>query len=301
MVACIAIDWGTTNLRAFALGSDGQTLDMVAEPRGILAMQAAQYPEVLKTIRIRLGDANESVPVLIAGMAGSNRGWIEAPYVECPADAGEIAGQVRAVPGVPSTWIVPGLRTAKSTRADVMRGEEVQILGSGLRDGILCLPGTHTKWAQVESGRISGFATVMAGELFDLLRKHGILSATLAASGAPDPQGFAAGLKVSRENRVLAGLFSLRAVCILDGRSAEWASGYLSGLLIGEDVREGLAAAGPETVHVIGAADLSARYAQALESYGASAVILDGGEAFTRGIMVVARSLQEQGHVSWTI
>ena len=82
--------------------------------------------------------------------------------------------------------IVPGVSYVGDGRADVMRGEEVQLLGAvaaGMVDpmALVCHPGTHNKWATLRHGQIDRFRTVMTGELFNLLKEHSILSDLLRA------------------------------------------------------------------------------------------------------------------------
>src|SRR3954454_15266239 len=164
----IAVDWGTTNRRAYRIDGDGRNVAEFEDSRGVLSISAGGFPEAVAEIRQQLGD----FPLLLAGMIGSNRGWVEAPYVPCPAGIEQIAaGLVR--PGEREA-IVPGVSYIGEGRADVMRGEEVQLLGAisgGLvaHDGLCCHPGTHNKWVRLAGGSIASFRTVMTGELFSML------------------------------------------------------------------------------------------------------------------------------------
>src|SRR5437588_779854 len=171
----IAVDWGTTNRRAYLIDSNGRRTHEFEDGRGVLSVPPGGFPEAIAEVRQRLGDK----PLLLAGMVGSNRGWKEAPYVACPAGIDDLVrGLVR-----PSQReaIVPGVSYIGEGRADVMRGEEVQLLGAvaaGLVDpmGLVCHPGTHNKWATLRHGKIDRFRTVMTGELYSLLKEHSILS-----------------------------------------------------------------------------------------------------------------------------
>jgi len=171
----IAVDWGTTNRRAYRLDSSGQCVDEFEDDGGVLTVPAGGFPDAVAQIRQRLGDH----PLLLAGMIGSNRGWKEAPYVPCPAGLDDLAAKL-AWAGEREA-IVPGVSYIGDGRADVMRGEEVQLLGAvaaGLVDpmGLVCHPGTHNKWATLRHGKIDRFQTVMTGELYSLLKEHSILS-----------------------------------------------------------------------------------------------------------------------------
>jgi 2-dehydro-3-deoxygalactonokinase len=277
----IAVDWGTTNRRAYAIGADGRLIDAMEDDRGIMQVPARGFEAALAGIRERLGGG----PVLMAGMIGSNRGWIEAPYVPCPAGAPELAAAIRWVE--PEVGIVPGL-SLEGERPDVMRGEEVQVvgalaLGGTAPDALICHPGTHAKWIVTADGRIDDFRTMMTGELFGLLRRHSILSAQLADPVTADDnfrEGAAAGLAGSD---LLSDLFQIRARHVL-GRSGPNGAAYASGLLIGSDVRSGLALHRSGPVGLVGRSDLRALYAAALASAGHDVVEVDGPDAFLAGI-----------------
>jgi 2-dehydro-3-deoxygalactonokinase len=288
-MALTAVDWGTTNCRAYALDAQGRVTAKTSSALGILSVPKGAFPDVLAAMQRDMGVEG---PVLIAGMAGSNRGWFEAPYVAAPASAAAIAAAAVPVPGARGVWIAPGVRMAPPHRADVMRGEETQILGAGVEDGLLCLPGTHTKWARVAAGAISAFSTTMAGEVFSLLRKHSILSGSLPveASAQPDTDGFLAGLGAAKQGRFLSAAFGVRPMSLLEGRGLAWCEGYLSGLVIGTDVREGGVEPGA-AVTVIGADGLARLYADGLRAAGAIPRIVDGAEAFVHGAWRIAQKL----------
>ncbi|MEO7635570.1 MAG: 2-dehydro-3-deoxygalactonokinase, partial [Sphingomicrobium sp.] len=181
----IAVDWGTTNRRAYALDADRRQGAEFEDGEGVLSIAPGGFPAAIAQIRERLGDK----PLLMAGMVGSNRGWVEAPYVPCPAGIEELAAGL-ARPGE-NAAIVPGVSFSDGDRADVMRGEEVQLLGAlaaGLipADCLVCHPGTHNKWATLSGGTIARFRTVMTGELFNLLKGHSILADLLRGEAEPD-------------------------------------------------------------------------------------------------------------------
>ena len=285
----IAVDWGTTNRRAYRVGADGAVADRLEDDQGVLSVAAGGFPAAVDAIRARLGDR----PLLMAGMVGSNRGWMEAPYVPCPAGLPELAASLKwAEPG--RVAIVPGLSFGDGDNADVMRGEEVQILGAfaeGLMppDSVVCHPGTHNKWVRLVDGRIVAFRTVMTGELFNLLREHSILSDLLEGEAAPGA-AFEAGVRRGLEGAALtADLFSVRARVLLGKARREDAASYASGLLIGADVRTGLATMGDSELVVMGRPDLTNLFASALALAGRSARELDGDDAFLSG----ARHLSE--------
>jgi 2-dehydro-3-deoxygalactonokinase len=288
----IAVDWGTTNRRAWRIGAGGAVEDACADGAGVMSVPAGDFATEVARLRERLGD----LPMLLGGMIGSDRGWRSVPYVACPADAAALARGIVWMD--PRTGIVPGVAQERRDAPDVMRGEEVQIVGaraSGLvpGDAVLCLPGTHAKWVRLKGGRIASFATWMTGELFALLREHSILAPQLAGRAGLGP-GFAAGVAASGECDPLARLFALRAAHMLNAPMTD-GPGYVSGLLIGVEVRSGLHAHGGEVPFLIGRPDLTTLYAAALAQIGAGPPQMphqiDGDAAFRAGACALVSEL----------
>lgn len=288
----IAVDWGTTNRRGYLIERDGQMSDEMEDDRGILAVGRHGFDAAVAELRGRLGER----PLLMAGMIGSNRGWVEAPYVPCPAGLPELAQNLKWV-APDRIAIVPGVSFLSDTRADVMRGEEMQILGAyaeGLvpANATICHPGTHNKWVRLEDGRITSFRTIMTGELFNLLREHSILADLLAEPANVD-EAFEAGVRHALEHDDLtAELFSVRARVLLGRAPRENAASYTSGLLIGTDLRTGLASAPGGEIVVMGRPELTSLFAAALRIAGRSPREVDGEEAFLAGCRHLAELIQ---------
>ena len=288
--AYIAIDWGTTNRRSYVIAADGTMLDTVRDDRGVLAMNADDYPVEIAAIRGRFGE----LPVIAAGMVGSTRGWREAAYVPAPADLASLARAATRIEEADVT-IVPGVSLLTDTRADVMRGEEVQVLGAvaaGLApaDALFAQPGTHNKWVHVESGRITDFATTMTGELFALVKGHGILAGMLDGPVADGP-AFRDGLaRGSGACDLTAALFGVRASVLLGRIAAEDAAAYASGLLIGSDI-----GAVPDieggTVHLLSSGLLADLYTIGIEARGGTVVALDSHAGFLAGLHAIREHL----------
>lgn len=288
----IAVDWGTTNRRAYSIGPDGRLAGEMEDDRGVTSVPADGFPAAVAEIRAQLGDR----PLLMAGMIGSNRGWREAPYVPCPAGLPDLSANLLWVePG--RTAIVPGVCYSDDGHADVMRGEEVQLLGAYAEgmipaDALCCHPGTHNKWARIADGRIASFRTVMTGELFSLLSEHSILADLMAGPVEAGP-AFEAGVRHGLAHDDLpAELFSVRARYLLGKARREDAADYTSGLLIGCDVRIGLDGAAPGEVVVMGRPELTGLVAAALAVAGRTAREIDGEEAFLAGIRHLAELTQ---------
>ncbi len=290
----IAIDWGTSSLRGARLDAHGEVLEERASARGILSVPAGGFEAVFDEL---FGDWMQppGALALIAGMAGSRQGWIEAPYCACPASLAEVAAQLAwVVPG--RVAIVPGLSCERAGVPDVMRGEEAQAFGAlhllGLERGTLVLPGTHSKWVQAEGGRIAAFATSMTGEFYALLRRHSILARTLPVDDdAFEPQAFDAGIAHAlRSPGLLQSAFSARTLALFERQPLAHRTSYLSGLVIGEELRT-RALHGGEQVIVVGADALTQRYERALAALGVQVRVI-GSQAAWRGLFEIARSAE---------
>jgi 2-dehydro-3-deoxygalactonokinase len=288
----IAVDWGTSNRRAWRLDGGGGVAAEMEDDQGILAVPKGGFPAAVADIRERLGD----LPMLMAGMVGSNRGWVEAPYVPCPAGLPDLAGRLCWMEGERAA-IVPGVAFAEGAAADVMRGEEVQVLGAYAEgwiggDSTLCHPGTHNKWVRLADGRIAAFRTVMTGELFNLLKEHSILSDLLAGPAEPG-SAFEAGVRHGLERDDLtAELFSVRARALLGKSPRDEAGAYVSGLLIGADLKVGLRLANDGEIVAMGRPDLTRLFMTALAVAGRPARAVDGEAAFLAGARHLAELLR---------
>ncbi|RZL91009.1 MAG: 2-dehydro-3-deoxygalactonokinase [Variovorax sp.] len=281
----VAVDWGTSSLRGALLDGRGHVLEEQSHPRGILTVAPGGFSEVFESL---FGEWMKPAGTrcLISGMAGSKQGWVEAPYCACPAGRVEVGDQIADVePG--RIAIVPGLSDMHAGVPDVMRGEEVQIFGAmalaGLSDGLFVMPGTHSKWATVKKGRITGFRTFMTGEFYAVLSQHSILARTLDTSAPLDEIAFLQGVTQSDNGQgLLHNAFAARTMALFDHMPAGEIASYLSGLLIGEELRTQSVHAASELV-LIGAPALTQRYLLGLQARGSTARTL-GAEATWAGL-----------------
>ncbi|GAB3094141.1 2-dehydro-3-deoxygalactonokinase [Lysobacter terrae] len=270
----IAVDWGSSRLRAYRLDDHGHIIDQRRSDRGVLSSDGRFADELARQI-----EGWDDELILLCGMIGSRSGWLEAPYVECPGDEREIAKAIVRLkcdqPGLAGRdlRIVPGMIDRNSSAvSDVMRGEETQVLGLlgmlGPGTHTLCLPGTHSKWVQVSDDAIASIHTMMTGETYALFRTHSVLARLMAADDVPlDTESFDAGLaRSSHSGGLLHHLFGVRTLGLLGNLSDTQSPSYLSGLLIGHEVREQAARA--SQVHLIGNDRLQLAYARALKALG---------------------------------
>ncbi|MBP2152113.1 2-dehydro-3-deoxygalactonokinase [Xanthobacter flavus] len=271
----ITCDWGTSALRAYLMAADGQVLASRASGQGIMALGGASFPEVLAAIAGDWAREHGPLPVLLSGMVGSRQGWMEAPYARCPAGLPDLAATIAEVPGQPGFGpiaIVPGVLKDDDKAPDVIRGEEVEVLGAlarlGISDGLFVLPGTHSKWVRVEAGRITTFATYMTGEVFAALRGHTILGRMMEEgtfSAAGFRRGVDAAAALEGPGALLGRLFSLRTLGLTGRLDGADSADMLSGLLIGAELRD--ASAG-EPFTLVANPALAARYAEAATLLG---------------------------------
>lgn len=270
----IALDWGSTRLRAFLLGANGAMLASRQSEQGASTLSGeAAFAQAFAAITADW----PALPVLACGMVGSQHGWREAPYAPCPADAAALVRHALKLDE--RIAILPGLMHDDG-QPDVMRGEETQIVGALAlhpelaAQSCLVLPGTHSKWARVQAGRVTGFATHMTGELYALLRQHSVLARLMPADGGapPSPQAFLAGVDAARKDGGLGHqLFAVRTLGLFKRLPPEQLPDYLSGLLIGHEIASELKTGQPEGLALIGDPALCERYALALSRFGIEA------------------------------
>jgi 2-dehydro-3-deoxygalactonokinase len=299
----IAVDWGTSNLRAWGIGNGGQVVFTRASDQGMGKLTPEAFPDVLNALLDgAVPPTGPALDVLISGMAGARQGWLEAPYLDAPADLGGLVfGAVR--PDMASTRfsprILPGVCQKFAGAEDVIRGEETQLLGlTVLRPGfagIVCMPGTHSKWVQLDGGRLVRFGTAMTGELYEALRAHTVLRHSLEGdqTGPAAEEGVAEGLEagLERPQQLTSLLFRTRAASLLSGRGPDWCSGYLSGLLIGAEIggRRDWISGGAAAIPLIGSERLCRLYGAALAKIGVQSEFIDATDATIAGLIEARR------------
>lgn len=285
----IAVDWGTSNLRVWMMGSDGLPFAQDSSDKGMARLTRDAFePALLELIAPYLA-ADRVTPVFCAGMVGAREGWQEAPYVAVPCTPPD--GQAAVIPASTdprlSVHILPGVK--QMSPPDVMRGEETQIAGVLQSqpdfDGILCLPGTHTKWVHISAGEIVSFQTCMTGEMFALLSQHSVLRHSVGGSGW-DQDSFLSAVQsaMDRPQSLSAQLFGMRAAGLLLGTTADEGRSRLSGLLIGLELAGTRAYWLGRHVAILGADAVAMHYRSALAEQGIQAEMLDNTDLTLAGL-----------------
>ncbi|HEX7648163.1 MAG TPA: 2-dehydro-3-deoxygalactonokinase [Noviherbaspirillum sp.] len=305
--ALLALDWGTSSLRAYLLSADGSILDVRHAGWGIMRLPEGGFAGALESLCGDWLDANPQLPMIASGMVGSAQGWREVPYAAAPASPDALAKGLREVQGPRGklVYIVPGV-LQEGRKPNVMRGEETQVFGAlslapnlfgNALEGVIVLPGTHSKWVHVREGRIEAFLTFMTGELFDVLRKHSILGRLMQEDSAGDMKAFELGLlEAADEERsaLLSSLFSVRTLGLTQRLHPPQLGDYLSGLLIGHEIREAqhlfAAHLDEQPIALIGAEELCRRYAMALSRFGLAVHGKDFTDATAAGLWQIACS-----------
>ncbi|HYF59290.1 MAG TPA: 2-dehydro-3-deoxygalactonokinase [Burkholderiaceae bacterium] len=299
----IAIDWGSTRVRAWRLDAGGAIVERRAGDEGAIGLPRERFDAVLAALVGDWAAAHPGAPMIACGMVGARGAWVEAPYLDLPAGVDAIRGRLTRVPtslGRPLA-VVGGLR---APGPDVLRGEETQALGTGLADGLLCMPGTHAKWLALRGGTIERFATWFTGELYDLLGTHGSLAKAFGAPGTLDERAFdegvASALEPGADARWLNRLFGFRARVVGAGADGAAERARLSGWLLGTELRQ--AVEGPFADDVarglvlVGAPALASLYERAWDVLRASGpraalparVVRADAECAARGLFRIA-------------
>ena len=275
--ALIGIDWGTSSLRAFLIGGGGEVLDQVSKPEGIMHVKNGDFENSFREV-IGPWDKANGLPVIASGMITSRNGWVETPYVSVPSGIQELASALvthKTTNGVTVTFVT-GMTTDHNGAPDVMRGEETQIIGASALgmsdDGTFVMPGTHSKWITVRGSVIDDYATFMTGEVFAALREHTILG-TLIEKGSFHEGAFRKGCAASlaEGSKLLHDLFGVRTLPLFGKIEGYMVEDYLSGLLIGAEIKGANAAAVTGNITIVGRDDLADRYEIALDETGLTA------------------------------
>lgn len=292
----IAIDWGTTNFRAFLM-QEGKRVAQINQPCGLLSVEKKQFATTLQTLLLPWLELHGTLPIVMAGMVGSQQGWHEVPYAPLPCDTYNLLARtlVFDTPWGSPAWIVPGVSgMSPFGLPDVMRGEEVQLLGlSALhpaKQHFVLLPGTHSKHAHIVNGEITAFASFMSGELFSVLSQHSILGRALPEQ-QEDESAFLQGVRTALRGAPFSHLiFSARTRRLNGEVACAHVHSYLSGLVIGYEL---LAIPAGQQAWVVGSPALTTRYQLAASQMDLDLLPANGDDCFIRGLGHLFSLLQE--------
>lgn len=295
-VSWVAVDWGTTHLRVWAISSDGGIIASRKSEQGMSTLERAGFEPALRNLIFDLMPTDRDTPIIACGMVGSRQGWTDSGYVATPCAPPSITRSATPEDTNLPVHILSGVKQAKP--ADVMRGEETQIAGYLRKrpdfDGVVCLPGTHTKWVHVSAGEIVSFQTYMTGELFSLLSDRSVLRHSMVTD-TWDDNAFAGAINdaMARPASFAAHLFTLRADSLINDVPPETVRSRLSGLLIGLE----LAAARPywlgRKVTIVGRIDLARLYLLALQAQGLAPELADCDDMALLGLTAAYEALSE--------
>ncbi|MEO6801703.1 MAG: 2-dehydro-3-deoxygalactonokinase [Granulicella sp.] len=288
----IAIDWGTSNFRAFRMNDRAEIIETRSSHEGILRIRERRFQETLLS---QIGDwlVTGETRILLCGMVGSRQGWVETGYLPCPVGLTNLANQLVRIPlaGL-EIFLVPGVVGSDAYGVpEMMRGEETQAIGvlESHGGGVVCSPGTHSKWINLSDDAIVDFTTCMTGDVFDALRSSTILSRIMTTDAAMDTEAFHRGVARSGDTGgLLHHLFGVRALALVDQLKEESSASYLSGLLIGHEVRKSMSAG--THVHLVGDTQLCSLYAQAISACEGFFTFEDE-HAAARGLAAIGRKL----------
>jgi 2-dehydro-3-deoxygalactonokinase len=294
--AYVAVDWGTSSFRLWLMNSVGDVLAESRGPEGMMAAARTGFASVLQS-HLEAAGAAANLPVVICGMAGARQGWVEAGYIDTPANLASILQRAVPVGGQSrDIRILPGIAQRDPKAPDVMRGEETQLLGALGADGeaLVCMPGTHSKWAQVRSGTVERFATFMTGELFAAISQQTILSLAIAhADEAVDIEAFKSAVVAALEKPALAAnlLFRVRSGQLLYGGSPAAARESISGTLIGLEMAAGLGDQSQRGITLVASGRLQELYRIAFDTLSVAVQSIDSDDAVRRGLSIAARTI----------
>ncbi|WP_085909946.1 2-dehydro-3-deoxygalactonokinase [Kiloniella majae] len=293
----IAVDWGTSHMRLWLMGEAGTVLDRRHSNQGMNALAPSEFAPHLREILSDLPETlNHRTPIVCCGMVGSRQGWVEAPYISVPCAPPSIKQASRTEIGSFDVFILPGIK--QLDHPDVMRGEETQIAGFLTKfnnyTGVICLPGTHNKWVQINEGLVRSFSTYLSGELFDILSQKSVLKHSLT-DGKWDSTSFKNAVTevIKNPETFASSLFPLRAANLLTNADTYSAYSRLSGLIIGSELASARSYWENKPITIIGENGISKAYTEALEALGNTVEHLNSEAITLRGLKTAYETLKE--------
>ncbi len=292
----IAVDWGTTRLRASLIGTAGEVLARTQSDSGVQSVTAGGFHDALNAACGSWLDDHPGLPVIMAGMVGSRNGWVEAPYMPCPCGPVDAAARLTRIVGIEhEMFIVPGADVRWDGGAyDVMRGEETQVFGAGVENGLVCLPGTHSKWVKMAAGRMTAFATFITGELYAALSGSFVGRLAETPEDSTGAAGKAAGA-LSAGGGLLRAAFQARSQVLAGDMRPSAVRPFLSALVIEAEIDGARGLFGEaRTVRLVAAEPQLNLYRSALEARGMDVTVIDPETATLAGLDRIMAARTEQ-------
>lgn len=297
-VSYLIVDWGTTNFRAFAMSANGELQGVKEAHLGLLQVEDGQFDKALEGLLNEWGIPFQTLPIYMAGMVGSAKGWVNVPYAKAPAGISDLVANTHrmTLPWGANAFIIPGVSyNISGDQHDVMRGEEVQLIGLahllGADSFSAVLPGTHSKHAVVENGGIASFASYLTGEVFSVFSKYTLLGKGLPDSAPYDEKAFLKGVAEAQTGELTNKMFLAWTHRLFSNLSEAQIPDYLSGLMIGFELRN----ATSTKLNLVGGSSLCSRYQVAAKSLSINSEIYAGNECFLAGMKAI---ISELNHVS---
>ena len=280
MPSFIAVDWGTTNFRASLINEENEVIDTISNDKGMTQFEKDEFHGFLIHELSSWLEQNHKIKIFMSGMVGSMNGWLETIYLHCDVSLDELIQNLICIPNIKEEiYIVPGVKTLKNGLIDLMRGEEVQIFGAlkeeNIKDAVLIIPGTHSKWAKICDEKILDFKTNMTGEVFNTITTNTILSKSISNKEINE-KAFEKGVTLSQQKGgLLNQVFQARAQAKEIGEDNVYS--YLSGILIGHEIKEMSSLFAAQEVLIVGNSTLNSLYENALNQYDMKSKTIDSG------------------------
>ena len=284
------IDWGTSNFRALLLDENFKEIDSITTSDGMLSLEKEEfYPYIKKTLAKWL---DKDLKIYMSGMVGSQNGWLETKYALCDVSLDDLSKDLVKIPNIEDNiYIVPGVKSEKNNSIDLMRGEEVQIFGAiekmQMNDGFFILPGTHSKWVEIKDKKIVNFKTNMTGEVFNLMSTNSILEKSIKSTEL-NSVAFDKGAELSLSGGgLLNHMFQARAQANDIGDDGVYS--FLSGIVIGAEIKQMNSVFNPKEVVIIGTLTLNDLYKSILSKYNIKTTSIDAKTATNIGMKYICK------------
>jgi len=282
MDSFIIVDWGTSNFRAVLMDKNYSVVDSISTNDGMLSLERDEFHPFLIQILDKWILENTNIKIYMSGMVGSMNGWLETKYLTCDVSLSDLSSNLVKIPNIKEQiFIVPGVKIQKDGLIDLMRGEEIQIFGAikklNLKDAILILPGTHSKWVEVKDEKIVDFKTNMTGEVFSVMSTHTILAKSIK-SKVFNEKAFDKGVELSLKNEgILSHMFQARSQANDIGEDGVYS--FLSAIVIGSEIKQMHSYFLPKSVIIVGTSVLNDLYKKVLEKYDVQVDTVDAADA----------------------